>query len=67
MPEEGLIGVAQRIDQVMNELERWLRAHEAQAEAVRAHEEAQRWRRRRWRLNAHWDGLKALLSETDEP
>lgn len=67
MAEEELIGVADRIEQVMNELDRWLRAHETQAEAARNLEGAQRWRRRRWRLKAHRDGLMGLLNDNDEP
>ena len=67
MAEEELIGVAGRIEQVLNELDQWLRAREIEADGAKDFEAAQRWRRRRWRLKAHWDGLMALISENDEP
>ena len=64
--EEELVDIARRIEQLMDQLDSWLRAREADAQAAADYERVQRWRRRRWRLKAHRQGLMGLLTDDTE-
>ena len=66
MLEEELIDIVERIEHLMDELDRWMRARETAAQNAENRTEMHRWRRRRLRLTAHRQGLVVLLTGDDD-
>jgi hypothetical protein len=67
VPESNLPRLLARVEGLMDDVQAWLTAREAQARGSGDRQAAQSWQQRQLRLRAYRQGLITMLNEESDP